>query len=72
MHNSLPVMCVLNAAEIYMAAYANLAALPHAVPAKHTTIEWNTTQTAPSGQRVCSTVCKRCRRVGGVQLCLLL
>lgn len=39
MHNSLLVMCVLNAAEIYMASYANLAALSHAVLAKQTTRE---------------------------------
>lgn len=51
MHNSLPVMCVLNATEIYMAAYANLAMLSHAVLAKQTTREKHATQTAPSGHR---------------------
>lgn len=44
-------MRVLNAAEIYMAAYANLVVLSHAVLAKQTTRELHATQTAPSGPR---------------------
>lgn len=61
MHNSLVVMCVLNAAEIYMASYANLAALWHAVLAKQTTREQHATKTAPIWTHtVCTTECQPC------------